>query len=149
VTGPVPEGEHLIPLGRADVNRPGRDVTVIATARMVQVALEAADALAAEGIAIEVVDPRSLVPLDVETLAASVARTHRVVIVEEGPLTGGVGGHLAWVVMEAAFDELDAPLARVAAADVPVPFAPILEAAVSPQVSGIVAAVRRTLGLAA
>jgi pyruvate dehydrogenase E1 component beta subunit len=147
VTGPVPEGEHLVPLGVAEVKRAGRDATVIATARMVHLALEAADVLAGEGIAVEVVDPRSLVPLDRDTLVASVARTHRLVIVEEGPLRGGVGGHLAWVVTEAAFDELDAPIARVAGADVPVPFAPVLEAAVSPQVPAIVAAIRRTLGV--
>ena len=145
VSGPVPEGEHLVPLGRADVKRPGRDVTVIATARMVHLALEAAEALAADGIAVEVVDPRSLVPLDAETLLDSVARTHRVVIAEEGPLRGGVGGHLAWVIVHEAFDELDAPIERVASANVPVPFAPVLEGAVSPQVGSIVAAVRRTL----
>jgi pyruvate dehydrogenase E1 component beta subunit len=147
VAGPVPGGEHLVPLGVAEVKRAGRDVTVIATARMVHLALEAADALAGEGIAVEVVDPRSLVPLDRDTLVASVARTHRLVIAEEGPLRGGVGGHLAWVVSEAAFDELDAPIERVAGADVPVPFAPVLEAAVSPQVPAIVAAIRRTLGV--
>ena len=147
MSGPVPNGEHLVPLGRADVKRPGRDVTVIATARMVHLALEAADGLAADGLAVEVVDPRSLVSLDTTTLVASVARTHRVVIVEEGPLRGGVGGHLAWVIMRAAFDELDVPIERVAAPNVPVPFAPVLEAAVSPQVATIVAAVRRTVGL--
>jgi pyruvate dehydrogenase E1 component beta subunit len=147
VSGPVPDGEHLVPLGRADVKRPGRDVTVIATARMVHLALEVADGLAADGLAVEVVDPRSLVPLDTTTLVASAARTHRVVIVEEGPLRGGVGGHLAWVIMREAFDELDAPIERVAAPNVPVPFAPVLEAAVSPQVATIVAAVRRTVGL--
>jgi pyruvate dehydrogenase E1 component beta subunit len=147
VTGPVPDGEHLVPLGRAAVRRPGRDVTVIATARMVHLALQAAELLAGEDVDVEVVDPRSLVPLDRETLVGSVARTHRVVIAEEGPLRGGVGGHLAWVVTEEAFDELDAPIARVAGANVPVPFAPGLEAAVGPQVESLVAAVRRTLGL--
>ncbi|MGH2651103.1 MAG: alpha-ketoacid dehydrogenase subunit beta, partial [Actinomycetota bacterium] len=148
LSGPVPEGEHLVPLGRADVKRAGRDVTVIATARMVHLALEAAEVLAGEEILVEVVDPRSLVPLDTATLLASVARTHRVVIAEEGPLQGGAGGHLAWIIMREAFDELDAPIERVASANVPVPFAPILEAAVSPQRAAIVAAVHRTLGLA-
>jgi pyruvate dehydrogenase E1 component beta subunit len=148
MVGPVPDGEHLVPLGRADVKRPGRDATVIATARMVHLALEAAEILDREGASVEVVDPRSLVPLDRDALVGSVARTHRVVIVEEGPLRGGVGGHLAWVIMDAAFDELDAPIARVASANVPVPFAPVLEAAMSPQVVAIVDAVRRTLGLA-
>jgi pyruvate dehydrogenase E1 component beta subunit len=144
-TGPVPDGEHLVPLGRAAVVRPGRDATVIAVGRMVPLALEAAAALAREGVSVEVVDPRSLVPLDRETLLASVARTHRAVIVEEGPLRGGVGGHLAWVLMDGAFDELDAPIARVASANVPVPFAPVLEGAMSPQVGDVVATVRRTL----
>ncbi len=148
MSGPVPEGEHLVPLGRAEVKRAGRDATVIATARMVHLVLEAAEALAGEEILVEVVDPRSLVPLDTATLLASVARTHRVVIVEEGPLQGGIGGHLAWVIMREAFDELDAAIERVASANVPVPFAPILEAAVSPQREAIVAAVHRTLGLA-
>ena len=146
LSGPVPDGEHLLPLGRAAVVRAGRDVTVIATARMVHVALEAAALLAAGGIEIEVVDPRSLVPLDRDTLVGSVARTHHCVVVEEGPLRGGVGGHLAWVIQEAAFDELDAPIARVASANVPVPFAPVLEAAISPQVATVTAAVRRVLG---
>lgn len=148
VAGPVPAGEHLVPLGRADVKRPGRDVTVVATARMVHVALEAAELLAAEGVSVEVVDPRSLVPLDTETLVGSVARTHRAVIVEEGPLRGGVGGHLCWVIQREVFDELDAPIERVAGLNVPVPFAPPLEAAVSPQVGTVAAAIRRTLGLA-
>jgi pyruvate dehydrogenase E1 component beta subunit len=148
VSGPVPEGDHLVPLGVAAVRRPGRDVTVLALARMVGLALEAAELLAGAGVSVEVVDPRSLVPLDQATIVASVARTHRVVIVEEGPLRGGVGGHLAWVISEAAFDELDAPIARVASANVPVPFAPVLEAAMSPQLDAIVRAVRRTLGIA-
>lgn len=149
VTGPVPEGEHLVPLGRAEIKRPGRDVTVIATARMVHLALEAAERLAPEGIAVEVVDPRCLVPLDHDTLLDSIGRTHRVVIAEEGPLTGGVGGHLAWVIMAGAFDELDAPIERVAGADVPIPFAPVLESAVAPRTDTVVAAIRRTLGRAA
>jgi pyruvate dehydrogenase E1 component beta subunit len=93
-------------------------------ARMVSLATEATDRLAGDGISVEVVDPRSLVPLDAETLVASVARTPRAVIVEEGPLRGGVGGHLAWAIQRAVFDELDAPIERVAFANVPVPFAP-------------------------
>ncbi len=145
ITGPVPEEEAMVPLGLAAVKRAGSDVTIIATARMVHLALEAAEALAAEGISVEVVDPRSLVPLDVETLVASVSKTHRVVIAEEGPLRGGVGGHLAWVVMSEAFDELDAPIERVAGANVPIPFSPVLEGAVGPRTEAIIAAVHRTL----
>ena len=145
VTGEVAEAETLVPLGAADVKRPGRDVTVVATARMVHESLAAARRLAAEGIEVEVVDPRSLVPLDRETLAASVRRTHRVVIAEEGPMRGSTGAWLAWVVMEECFDDLDAPIARVAAPDVPVPFSPPLEAFVTPDADDVVAAVRRVL----
>jgi pyruvate dehydrogenase E1 component beta subunit len=142
VRGEVPAEERLVPLGSADVKRAGRDVTVIATARMVGEALVAADMLAEEGISAEVVDPRSLVPLDRATLAASVARTHRVVIAEEGPRRGSVGAWLACVVMEQSFDELDAPIARVAAPDVPIPFSPPMEAFVTARADQIVAAAR-------
>ncbi|MBM4442468.1 MAG: alpha-ketoacid dehydrogenase subunit beta [Candidatus Rokubacteria bacterium] len=145
VTGEVPHGDALVPLGRADVKRPGRDVTVIATARMVHESLEAARRLQAEGVEVEVIDPRSLVPLDRESLAASVARTHRVVIAEEGPMRGSTGAWLAWVVMEDSFDELDAPIVRVASPDVPIPFSPPLEAFVTPDAAAVVAAVRQVL----
>lgn len=145
VAGPVDAGETLVPLGVADVKRPGRDVTVIATARLVHASLAAAEQLAAEGVEVEVVDPRSLVPLDREALAASVRRTHRVVIAEEGPRRGSVGAWLAWVVMEDAFDELDAPIARVAGPDIPIPFSPPLEAAATAGADDVVAAVRAVL----
>jgi len=145
VTGEVPEAETLVPLGVADVKRPGRDATVIATARMVHASLEAARRLAEEGIEVEVVDPRSLVPLDRETLAASVRRTSRVVIAEEGPRRASVGAWLAWVIMEDCFDDLDAPIARVAAPDVPIPFSPPLEAFVTPGADDVVAALRQAL----
>ena len=143
IVGEVPEQEELVPLGCADVKRAGSDVTVIATARMVHAALEAADLLSREGIAVEVVDPRSLVPLDHETLAASVAKTHRVIIAEEGPIRGSAGAWLAWVVMDECFDELDAPIARVAGPNVPIPFSPPLEAACTPDAEAVVAACRR------
>lgn len=145
VQGEVPAEETLVPLGLADVKRAGTDVTVIATARMVGEALLAAEMLAEEGISAEVVDPRSLVPLDRATLAASVAKTHRVVIAEEGPMRASVGAWLAWVVMEQSFDELDAPIARVAAPDVPVPFSPPMEAFVTPHAGQIVAAARELM----
>jgi pyruvate dehydrogenase E1 component beta subunit len=138
----------LVPLGSADVKRRGSDVTVIATARMVGEALRAAETLAGEGISVEVVDPRSLVPLDRATLAESVARTHRVVIAEEGPMRGGTGAWLAWVVMEDCFDELDAPIARVAGPNIPIPFSPPLEAFATPGAAAIESAVRQVLGLA-
>jgi len=145
VTGEVPEAEILVPLGSADVKRAGRDVTVVATARMIHAALEAARRLAGEGIDVEVVDPRSLVPLDRETLAASVRRTHRVVVAEEGPMRGSTGAWLAWVLMEDCFDDLDAPIVRVAAPDVPIPFSPPLEAFVTPDAEDVVGAVLRVL----
>jgi pyruvate dehydrogenase E1 component beta subunit len=145
VTGDVPGAETLVPLGVADVKRPGRDVTVIATARLVHEALDAAGRLAEEGIEVEVVDPRSLVPLDRETIAASVRRTNRVVIAEEGPMRASVGAWLAWVVMEDSFDDLDAPIVRVAAPNVPIPFSPPLEAFVMPDAADVIAAVRQVL----
>ncbi|MEK7385423.1 MAG: alpha-ketoacid dehydrogenase subunit beta [candidate division NC10 bacterium] len=145
VTGEVPEAETLVPLGSAEVKRRGSDVTVIATARMVHESLEAARRLAEEGIEVEVVDPRSLVPLDRDTLAASVRRTNRVVIAEEGPMRGSTGAWLAWVVMEECFDDLDAPIARVAGPNVPIPFSPPLEKFVTPDADAVVAAVRQVL----
>ena len=145
VVGEVPDEEELIPLGSAEVKRPGSDVTVIATARMVHAALEAAELLAREGISAEVVDPRSLVPLDRETLAGSVAKTNRVVIAEEGPMRGSAGAWLAWVVMEECFDDLDAPIARVAGPNVPIPFSPPLEAACTPDSEAVAAACRQVL----
>src|SRR3972149_2334823 len=120
--------------------RPGSDVTVIATARMVHAALEAAELLAREGISAEAVDPRSLVPLGRETLAGSVAKTHRVVIAEEGPMRGSAGAWLAWVVMEECFDDLDGPMARAAGPNVPIPFSPPLPAACTPDSEAAAAA---------
>ncbi|HWM80016.1 MAG TPA: transketolase C-terminal domain-containing protein, partial [Methylomirabilota bacterium] len=143
VTGEVPEAETLVPLGRADVKRRGTDVTVIATARMVGESLDAASRLAVEGISVEVVDPRSLVPLDREGLVASVRKTHRVVIAEEGPMRGSVGAWLAWVIMEDCFDDLDAPIARVAGPNIPIPFSPPLEAFATPGAADVIDAVRR------
>jgi pyruvate dehydrogenase E1 component beta subunit len=145
VTGDVPAEETLVPLGAAAVKRPGTDVTVIATARMVGESLEAARRLSEEGVSVEVLDARSLVPLDREALAASVTRTHRVVIAEEGPMRGSVGAWLAWVVMEDCFDELDAPIARVAGLDIPIPFSPPLEAFATPGATDVMSAVRRAL----
>ena len=145
VTGEVPEPETLVPLGLADVKREGADVTVIATARMVGESLRAAEQLAEDGIAVEVVDPRSLVPLDRATLGDSVRKTHRVVIAEEGPMRGSTGAWLAWVVVEDSFDELDAPIARVAGPNIPIPFSPPLEAFATPDAAAVASAVRQVL----
>ncbi|MBM3278836.1 MAG: alpha-ketoacid dehydrogenase subunit beta [Candidatus Handelsmanbacteria bacterium] len=125
--GPVPESEYTIPFGQAEIKREGSDLTLIATSSMVGASLKAAELLAAEGISAEVVDPRTLVPLDEETLVASVRKTGFAVVVDEGARRFGVTGELASLVMEQAFDYLDAPVARVGAAEVPVPFSPTLE----------------------
>jgi acetoin:2,6-dichlorophenolindophenol oxidoreductase subunit beta len=125
--GPVPEEEYLIPLGQADVKREGRDATVIATSSMVQVALAAAELLERDGIEVEVVDPRTTSPLDVATLVESARKTGRVVVVDEGHQRYGVSAEIAAVVADGAFYDLDAPVRRLAAMDVPVPFSPVLE----------------------
>ncbi len=125
--GPVPAEDYTVPLGVADVKRPGRDVTVVATSSMVQVALEAARVVAGEGIDVEVIDPRTTVPLDVEMLVASARKTSRVIVVDEGHRAYGVTGEIAAAITEGAFYHLDAPVQRVGAMDVPVPFSPVLE----------------------
>jgi acetoin:2,6-dichlorophenolindophenol oxidoreductase subunit beta len=125
--GVVPEEEYTIPLGVADVKREGDDVTIVATSSMVYVALDAADLLAQDGVSAEVVDPRTLVPLDRETLVASARKTGRVIVVDEGHRSYGASAELAAVIAEEAFYHLDAPVTRAAAMDVPVPFSPVLE----------------------
>lgn len=144
--GDVPDGEHLIPLGLADIKRPGRDITIVTWSRQVHFALEAARILAGEGIDAEVVDLRSLVPLDWDTLAASVRKTHRVVVVHEAVKRGGYGGEIAAQIGEELFDDLDAPVKRVAGLNVVPPFSPALEDLIYPNPGGIAAAVRQTLG---
>lgn len=140
--GEVPETEYLIPLGKADVKRQGKDVTIIAYSRQVVFALEAAKELAAQGIDAEVIDLRTLVPLDWETIETSVKKTHRVVVVQEAVKRGGYAGEIATQIMENAFDELDAPVKRVAGLNVVLPFSPALEDAAYPNVKDIVAGVR-------
>jgi pyruvate/2-oxoglutarate/acetoin dehydrogenase E1 component len=136
--GPVPEESYAIPLGQAQVRREGRDLTVLAYSIMVPRVLEAAEQLAAEGIELEVVDLRSLKPLDKETIVRSVSKTGRVLILHESPQTGGFGGELAAVVAESeAFDYLDAPIRRLAGRDIPVPYNRTLERATVPQVEDI------------
>jgi acetoin:2,6-dichlorophenolindophenol oxidoreductase subunit beta len=140
--GPVPEGDYTIPFGKAEVRREGKDLTIVATLNMVAKALEAARKLAEEGIEAEVIDPRTLVPLDKETILASVRRTGRLVTVSEAPRTCGDGAEIAAIVCEEAFASLKAPVKRVAALDVPIPFNRNLERSVLPQVDDIVEAVR-------
>jgi pyruvate/2-oxoglutarate/acetoin dehydrogenase E1 component len=141
--GGVPEGECIVPLGRADVKREGRDVTVVATGLMVHKALEAAIELEKEGIEIEVLDPRSLLPLDCEALIRSVKKTSRLLIVHEACRTGGIGGEIAAIAAKEAFGYLDAPIERVCAPDVPVPFSPPLENYYIPKKEDIVVAVKK------
>ena len=136
-------GDGPVPIGEAAVKRAGRDVTIVAVGRMVAVALDAADALAAEGIDAEVIDPRSLVPLDVEALVASVRRTHRALVVDGGARSYGAGAEIAATLSEAAFDWLDAPVTRLCGADAPIPLARSLEPLAQPDAARIAAAARR------
>ncbi len=144
--GEVPEEEYLLPFGVADVKRPGRDVTIVAWSKMVFEALKAADRLAEEGIEAEVIDPRTLDPLDIDTILSSVARTRRAIIAEEGWRNVGVGAELSSRIQEHLFYDLEAPVQRVAAADVPTPYALNLEKLALPDASDIVeAALKITL----
>ena len=140
--GDVPEGDQGIPLGVADVKREGDDATIVAISRMVQQALAAADALSAEGIEAEVIDPRTLSPLDDETILSSVAKTHRLVIVDEDNPRCSAATDIAAMVADAGFDTLDAPIKRVTAPHTPVPFSPPLEQFYVPSPDRIVNAVR-------
>jgi pyruvate dehydrogenase E1 component beta subunit len=146
VEGEVPEQEYTIPFGQAEVKRQGQDVTIVATGPMVGKALEAATILSQEGIEAEVVDPRTLVPLDKKTIIASVEKTNRVIITDEEAKRGGCSAEIASMIAEECFDFLDAPVKRVAAADVPMPFSPALEKLVVPRAEDLVAAVRTLLG---
>jgi len=127
LTGKVPDEEYIIPLGKADIKRKGNDVTVVATEFMVHRALAAAAKLQEEGIDIEVVDPRTLVPLDKQTIINSVKKTGRLVVMTEEPVTGSAAAEISAIVAEEAFDSLKAPIKRVCAPDTPVPFSPVLE----------------------
>jgi pyruvate dehydrogenase E1 component beta subunit len=137
--------DHVVPLGEATIARPGTDVTLVALAYTVPIALTAADRLAAEGISAEVVDLRCLIPLDARTVLESVGRTSRVVIVEENPFQGGWGGTVASILADEGFELLDAPVRRVAAECVPLPFADALEDIVIPTVDKVVEAVRQPM----
>jgi 2-oxoisovalerate dehydrogenase E1 component len=140
--GPVPEGEHLTPIGQASIARQGKDLTVVGISYMVIKALEAAEILAKEGVSVEVIDPRTLNPLDMATILDSVARTHRLLVVDEDYSPAGAGAEIAARVMEEGFYELDAPVRRVNGAFSPAPYSPTLEAAVVPNENTIAQAVR-------
>jgi pyruvate dehydrogenase E1 component beta subunit len=144
--GPVPEGEHLVPIGVADVKREGEDVTMIATSSMLYVALAAAEELDSRGVSVEVVDPRTIAPLDHETLLASARKTGRVIVLDEGHRAYGASAEIAAVVAEGAFWHLDAPVMRLAAMDVPIPFSPVLEDETVPTPERAIAAALELVG---
>jgi pyruvate/2-oxoglutarate/acetoin dehydrogenase E1 component len=143
--GHIPDGEYLIPFGQADIKRKGKDVTVIAISYMVLKALRAAEQLAKKGIDVEVIDLRTLLPLDLESLLQSIHKTNRAVIVHEGCRRGGIGAEIASNIMEEAFDFLDAPVQRVGTLDVPIPYSEPLEKAVIPDEEDIMTAVKKVL----
>jgi len=143
--GEVPEGEYIIPLGKADIKREGKDVTVVATGLMVHRALAAAAKLQEKGVSIEVIDPRTLVPLDKQAIIDSVKKTGRLVIFTEECKTGSSAAEIAAIVAEEAFDHLDAPIKRVNAPDTPVPFSPVLEKFYMPDEEDLIKAVNEIM----
>ena len=138
----MPEGEYLVPFGQAAVARAGTDVTVVGIAVMVTRALEAAEKLAREGVSVEVIDPRTLAPLDIDTILASVHKTGRLLVVDEAYGPCGIGAEIAAQVMERGFDDLDAPVRRLNGLHTPIPYSPPLEEAVVPDVDAVVRAIR-------
>jgi pyruvate dehydrogenase E1 component beta subunit len=142
-TGEVPEEEYLIPLGKADIKRQGSDVTLISFSKPMRMLLEAADRLADMGIDAEVLDLRSLRPLDEEAIYESVRKTNRAVVVDESWPMASVGSHVSWLIGRNCFDDLDAPVELVASEDVPMPYNHTMELAVQPSVDKIIAAARR------
>jgi len=144
-TGPVPDGDEALPIGRAVTRRTGRDVTFVAYSYYVGIALQAAERLAGDGIDVEVVDLRTLAPIDTDSVLQSVRKTGRLVCIEEGTRTGGVGAEIAARVAELAYEYLDAPIRRIAAPDVPIPFSPALEQETLPTADGIVRTVQELL----
>jgi len=145
IEGEIPENEYVVPFGMADVKRQGSDVTVVATLYMVHKALNAAGMLESEGISVEVIDPRTLTPLDRKSIVSSVKKTGRLVIVTEDCKTAGVSAEIAALAAEEALDYLDAPIKRVAAADTPIPFSPPLEQFVIPNEKAIIKAVKEVV----
>ena len=147
VKGPVPEEDYTVPFGQALVRRPGKDVTIVAYSKMVHTCLEAAQTLASEGIDAEVIDLRTLVPLDEDTIMTSVRKTNRAVVASDDVRRAGVGAEIAACIMEQSFDYLDAPVQRVAAHNIPIPFNPALEEYATPQAEDVARAANVSLGL--
>jgi 2-oxoisovalerate dehydrogenase E1 component beta subunit len=141
----LPEDDYVVPIGKANIRRKGKDLTILTWGAMIYVADEAADELAKDGVSTEVIDLRSILPFDEEAILESVAKTNRVIILHEAPLTGGAGAEFAARIAEKAFDYLDAPIKRVAALDVPTPYSPPLEAFCLPNKAKVLAAARELL----
>jgi len=144
--GPVPDGEYTIPFGVADIKRSGTDLTIVATSSMVHVALTAAETLERLGVSAEVIDPRTTVPLDTQTLVESARKTGRAIVIDEGYRQYGVTGEIAAVIAEGAFYDLDAPIRRIGAMDVPVPFSPVLEDLTVPTPDAVVQVAKALCG---
>jgi pyruvate dehydrogenase E1 component beta subunit len=144
--GPVPDGEYVIPLGKCDVKKTGNDITIVAVSRVVTEALAAAAKLEEQGVAAEIIDPRTIQPLDLATILESVKKTGRLIIASDDVKCGGIGSEIGAQLMEYAFDSLDAPILRVAAPDMPIPFSPTLEQAYMPNAQKIIEAVKRLIG---
>jgi 2-oxoisovalerate dehydrogenase E1 component len=142
IKGPVPDHDYEIPFGKASIVRPGTDITVVAVALQVHHTLQAAEQLANEGIDVEIVDPRSISPLDTDTILTSVAKTGRLLIVDESAAPCGIGAEIAAQVVDQGFDDLDAPIRRINGVFTPTPYSPTLEAAVIPNVDEIAQAIR-------
>jgi 2-oxoisovalerate dehydrogenase E1 component len=142
IKGPVPAGEYCIEFGKASVVREGKDVTVVALALMVHKTLQACDILLKEGMSVELIDPRTVAPLDTETILNSVAKTGRLLIVDESFAPCGIGAEIAARLADSGFDDLDAPIRRLNGLHTPTPYSPTLENAVVPNVDGIVKAIR-------
>jgi 2-oxoisovalerate dehydrogenase E1 component beta subunit len=134
----IPEGDYTVPIGKARIAREGTDLTIVTYGAMVYTALEAAESLDADGVSIEVIDLRSLLPIDEETILESVRKTSKVIVLHEATLTGGMGGEIAARITEKAFDSLDGPVVRIAAPDTPVPYSPPLEQAFLPNAATVV-----------
>jgi 2-oxoisovalerate dehydrogenase E1 component beta subunit len=139
----VPEGDYTVPIGKARVHREGRDLSIITYAAMVHTAQEAADILAKEGIEVEILDLRTLSPLDREAIAQTVKKTNKVILLHEDTRTGGLAGEIAAIINEEAFDDLDGPIVRITSLDTPVPFSPPLEHYFLPKVEDVVIQARK------
>jgi pyruvate/2-oxoglutarate/acetoin dehydrogenase E1 component len=141
----LPADDYIVPIGKANIRRKGKDLTIVTWGAMIYIADEAADTLAKDGVSVEVIDLRSIIPFDEEAILTSVAKTNRVIILHEAPLTGGAGAEFAARIAEKAFDYLDAPIKRIGSLDVPTPYSPPLEGFYLPNAAKVVAAARELM----